>query len=301
MSKKIVFIMVVFIVLGCAWSVVAQQRLAVGSISGKVNDASTKEPIQGVHIFFAENVSGTFTDPTGEFFIKNLLPGKYTIRAKVVGYPEVDSTIFVIAGKMIQVDFNLSSKPIELKNKVLPPGVGEISGIITDKETGDSLPGAAVLVVGTNKGASTGAKGEYTISNLAPGEYKVRAVYLGYAAVEADVSVVDGVVTPMNFIMESAAIDLGKVITIIDVDNVNAIMGKVANKDTGKPIAGAIVCLLYNKTVATTDENGAYSILYPSPGKYTVVITKTGFMAAEHTVRVKEGPVFWNFFLKPIR
>ncbi len=53
-----------------------------------------------------------------------------------------------------------------------------ISGIITDSETNEPLPGAAIVVVGTNQGTSTDFDGHYTIT-CAVGEL-LSFSYLGY-------------------------------------------------------------------------------------------------------------------------
>lgn len=55
-----------------------------------------------------------------------------------------------------------------------------VSGSITDISSGEFLIGANVLVLGTNRGASSNTSGFYVISNLPPGSYRLRFSYLGY-------------------------------------------------------------------------------------------------------------------------
>lgn len=43
---------------------------------------------------------------------------------------------------------------------------GKIAGVVKDKETGEPLPGANVIIVGTTYGASANLDGEYVILNL---------------------------------------------------------------------------------------------------------------------------------------
>lgn len=40
---------------------------------------------------------------------------------------------------------------------------GSVSGIILDADTGEPLPGATVLLIGTNKGVASNSNGEYEI------------------------------------------------------------------------------------------------------------------------------------------
>ena len=64
---------------------------------------------------------------------------------------------------------------------------GSISGTITD-QTGGALGGATVTVSdvdrGINRTLTTDASGAYSAPNLTPGNYKVRAEFKGFKAVE---------------------------------------------------------------------------------------------------------------------
>ncbi len=57
---------------------------------------------------------------------------------------------------------------------------GKIAGKITDKNTGDPLIGANILIVGTNFGAAANIDGEYFIINIPPGDYVLKASMVGY-------------------------------------------------------------------------------------------------------------------------
>lgn len=60
---------------------------------------------------------------------------------------------------------------------------GKISGIITDKTSGEALPGANVVLEGTSFGAATDINGHYTILNVPPGLYSLKVLYVGYTTV----------------------------------------------------------------------------------------------------------------------
>lgn len=57
---------------------------------------------------------------------------------------------------------------------------GKIKGLITDKNSGEPLIGATVVVVGTSLGAAANIDGEYIILNVPAGEYDLEAKFLGY-------------------------------------------------------------------------------------------------------------------------
>ena len=58
---------------------------------------------------------------------------------------------------------------------------GKISGKIIDKKTGETLPGASVLIEGTVQGASSDFDGNYIITSVKPGKYNVICKYVSYA------------------------------------------------------------------------------------------------------------------------
>ncbi len=92
---------------------------------------------------------------------------------------------------------------------------GKISGVITDAETGDSLPGVNVIIEGTTMGASTGLDGSYYIINIPPGNYDVRADMIGYKSVrQKDVLVKVGLTTEVNFTLSSTVLELGEVVEV---------------------------------------------------------------------------------------
>ncbi|HEX2970132.1 MAG TPA: carboxypeptidase-like regulatory domain-containing protein [Bacteroidales bacterium] len=57
---------------------------------------------------------------------------------------------------------------------------GSIQGVATDKVTGESLPGATIVLEGTIIGASADVDGRFIIPDLKPGTYNIRASYVSY-------------------------------------------------------------------------------------------------------------------------
>ena len=65
---------------------------------------------------------------------------------------------------------------------------GEITGKVTDSETGLPLIGANVFITGTAIGRATDTEGVFEIRNLAPGVYTLRVSFVGYAAQESQIT-----------------------------------------------------------------------------------------------------------------
>jgi len=91
---------------------------------------------------------------------------------------------------------------------------GKIAGIVTDKGTGDSLPGANVVIEGTTMGAAADAQGYYFIINVPPGKYRLRAMMMGYRAIiKTEVQVIIDLTTKVDFELETTVIE-GEVVEI---------------------------------------------------------------------------------------
>jgi len=87
---------------------------------------------------------------------------------------------------------------------------GVITGKVVDKITKEPLPGVNVIILGTNLGAATNVRGEFTITGIETGIYQVRASFIGYDA-QTKSDVVVNNVRPTNILFELmvAAIELG--------------------------------------------------------------------------------------------
>jgi outer membrane receptor protein involved in Fe transport len=60
---------------------------------------------------------------------------------------------------------------------------GKLSGKITDKETGEPIIGANVVIEGSYLGAAADLEGDYFISSVPPGEYRIIVSAVGYQKV----------------------------------------------------------------------------------------------------------------------
>ncbi|PWS26679.1 TonB-dependent receptor [Pedobacter yonginense] len=82
---------------------------------------------------------------------------------------------------------------------------GKISGVISDKKTGETLIGVTVKIKGTTKGVSTDVDGRYSLQAMASGKYTLEFSYVGYQTKEiSDVEVKAPAVTSLNVILNEA-------------------------------------------------------------------------------------------------
>lgn len=55
-----------------------------------------------------------------------------------------------------------------------------VNGVVIDQQSGESLAGAEISVVGTNVKVYTDLDGRFTINNLTPGTYNIVISYISY-------------------------------------------------------------------------------------------------------------------------
>ncbi len=92
---------------------------------------------------------------------------------------------------------------------------GKIAGKVIDRETGEPLIGANVVLKGLKLGASTDVNGDYFILGIPPGTYTVTASLLGYETINSsNVSVIIDRTTTKNYEMISSLI-VGDEVNII--------------------------------------------------------------------------------------
>ena len=96
---------------------------------------------------------------------------------------------------------------------------GKITGIIVDKETGEPLAGANVIIQNTLFGASVDLEGQYTILDVPPGTYSVQISFVGYRTIIMnDVRVVIDQTTRLNTEMETESLEMDAIIVVAQRD-----------------------------------------------------------------------------------
>ena len=86
-----------------------------GKISGKVLDAQSGKPLEGVNIVLLDHELGTITDKLGLFSIINVEPGQYSVQASMIGYAIIRMThVDVIMNQTTVIKLFLKQKSIQL-------------------------------------------------------------------------------------------------------------------------------------------------------------------------------------------
>jgi len=82
-----------------------------------------------------------------------------------------------------------------------------IEGVVKDKETGEFLDYANVLLVGTSRGTMSLGGGLFYFQGMRPGTYTVKILYLGYAPVEQTITLTDGETAKLTFSLETVIVE----------------------------------------------------------------------------------------------
>jgi outer membrane receptor protein involved in Fe transport len=110
-------------------------------------------------------------------------------------------------------------------SSVVFPANGNVKGKIVDLKTGEALPYANVVVVGSGRGTVTNEKGEYFVTGIPPGTYVLRVSLVGYQTLEAKRVVIES--------QETAVYDFRLASTDIQVEGVT-VMGQAPLVDVMK-------------------------------------------------------------------
>ncbi len=95
-----------------------QQSIHKGKIRGKVTDKRGKG-IPNAQIFIEGTVLGASADLNGEYVIKNVPPGIYTLHTRVIGYRLQTAQVRVRANEIINQNFSLTQDVIQMDEIVI--------------------------------------------------------------------------------------------------------------------------------------------------------------------------------------
>ncbi len=165
MQKNILFLFLFLLVLVGK----SQNNLLDKKLSVELSDATIQEILENI------------TRETGIYFSYN---SRNISSPKTLTINIVDQTIDVVL-KRLADEFNIEYRVVreQIVIKKIPPSSQTphytISGVIYDKTTGESLPGATILIKDLNKGAFSNSYGFFSLS-LPQDTYTLSFSFIGY-------------------------------------------------------------------------------------------------------------------------
>ncbi|HQT92358.1 MAG TPA: TonB-dependent receptor, partial [Candidatus Kryptobacter bacterium] len=106
------------------------------TIAGKVTDAATNEGLLGVNVMIKGTYYGATTDLDGNFEIKNVTAGTYSLTFRLLGYKEVERTgLTVSAGQTTTVNMQLQETALSLGQEVVVVGEKPLMDVAETQST----------------------------------------------------------------------------------------------------------------------------------------------------------------------
>lgn len=96
-----------------------------GSIKGKIT--SGKEQVSFANVGLVGTTYGAAADVDGNFIIKNISPGKYTIQVSAVGYKNYKVGVTVVSGKIAVANVNMEKTTAQMDEFVVTGTLKEVS------------------------------------------------------------------------------------------------------------------------------------------------------------------------------
>ena len=160
-----------------------------GKISGKITDAATGEALPGCNVQIVGTMLGAAANEKGEYFIINIPPGRYTVRATMMGYKTVNTTnAQVMVDLTTNVNFAMETTVIEMGEEVtvvaerplVQKDVTSKLSIIESRDITNMAVDNFQEVLATKAGFSTDANGEIHVRGGRSGEiaYMIDGMYV---------------------------------------------------------------------------------------------------------------------------
>ena len=131
-----------------------------------------------------------------------------------------------------------------------------LRGTITDGKTNEPLPGSTIHFDGYSNAVSANVNGEYSLINIAPGEYKVKVKLLGYTEFEKKIKLAAGQEIVLNIKLSSESRQLENVNVFGTIDKET----DAASRSTEKN-ANNVLNVVSAKTISRSPDINAANVL----------------------------------------
>jgi len=118
MNKRLIEIFITTVVCSVLLGGLALAVDKTGTLSGKVTDTNSGEPVIAAYVILKEIPLRVMTDQQGQFRIEGITPGKYAVVVRRIGYAEFETRVQIGAGETT-LNLVLCPVPIELSEIVV--------------------------------------------------------------------------------------------------------------------------------------------------------------------------------------
>lgn len=250
---------------GIALDVELEPLIAYGTVTGRVFDIATNQPLSGTIRLPGSNEKPIVADKTTGVFKAELPIGSYTLELEVPGYHKITEVVIIEKDKITQKDLGL---------RFIDTAVdGELKGVITDAKTGLGLNAKiTILEGGVPPIYSSEGTGAYSMI-LPKGTYTLNVTKDGYIPTTQTVIIKVKETTVQNITLRP--------------EPISTITGKVINTKDKMPLKATISFPGSDIPATSADENGIYTVK-AKPGTVTVKAEFEGFVPQAFPVVVEQ-------------
>jgi hypothetical protein len=238
-----------------------------GALTVQVLDAEKGTPLANARVVLvvedAPNPPRT-TDAQGQVLEPELPPGVVLAQVKAPGYEPAE------ARATIEPEGRAT---LEVRVRKLPPAVGSVKILVTDKRTNTPIADVKVLVGETE--LRTDAAGQAQVEKLPPGPVLVKVSAEGFQSVEEAVVIVGG---------QEAALP----VPLLPAKRLGyATVSGTVRSVQGRPLV-ATLAIPAAKVRTRTGVDGTFSLKL-KPGVYRISISAKGHLTQTKSVTVRDG------------
>jgi TonB-linked SusC/RagA family outer membrane protein len=228
-----------------------------GTITGRVLEVGTRQPLTAAQVSVAGTQRGTVTDRSGAFRITGVPVGTREVRAELIGYTSVTTTVTVVAGETVSADFNLRQTVVNIEEIVVTGVAGQTARaklpFSVDRLTPSMVPvpasNAGTLLTGKAAGVQvTGSTGR---PGAAPSVLLRAPTSINASGRDQEpLYIVDGV------ILSSSIAD----IDAMDIASIEIVKGAAAASMYGSRAANGVIQITTNRGQNVANDEVRYTI-----------------------------------------
>lgn len=246
-----------------------------GTIHGSVVLGGDSKTSEGVDVFLDGTPYATRTDSNGEYVIKDVLQGSYSMVFRKDGY-------ITQSRDMVVFSSNPSEVPsIEVPSVSLVMGSCTLKGTVGYEDRTD-MSEVNVVLIGSNgevcRTSMTEKDGSFSFEGVSPDAYTIRAGADGYTTIDKRISISMG---------ESYVVPMGSLTNIC-----GSITGTVTTNDSGLKSGVKVRATASDgkrSYETSTDEAGLYTLSNVLHGDYVLIFEKEGYETCTSNVTVEPG------------
>lgn len=246
-----------------------------GIVHGTVELGGDSKTSEDVDVFLDGTSYATKTDSNGEYTIKDVLQGSYSIVFRKDGFITQSRDIVVFSS-------NPSEAPtLEVPSVKLVMGSCTLKGTAGYEDRTD-LSGINVVLIGSGgdvcRTSMTGKDGSFSFEGVSPDTYTIRAGADGYTTIDRRISISMG---------ESYVVPMGSLVNLC-----GSITGTVTTNDSGLKSGVKVKATASNgerSYETVTDEAGLYTLSNVLHGDYVLIFDKDGYETYTTNVTVEPG------------